>query len=299
MKIFLTGASGYIGGSIATALVTAGHTVDGLCRSAEKSRLLKQAGINPVIGSLSDEKTLEQSAQAADAVINAADADDPFAVEVLLRAIEGSGKKLIHTSGSSIVGDRAAGEYSSRVFHEDITRPICFEKIGRVAVDTRVIEGVARGVHSIVICPCLIYGQGTGLHTQSIQIPLMIAAAKKYQQARYVGKGENIWSTVYIKDLVGAYLLALEKAPAGSFFFLESGEATFKEIAETIHHRLALSGTAQTWTIEEAVQEWGQEAAHFAFGSNSHIRSDKARSLLGWTPKHASALDWLKTASNL
>ncbi|RUR81887.1 hypothetical protein PCC6912_27560 [Chlorogloeopsis fritschii PCC 6912] len=298
MKIFLTGASGYIGGSIATALVATGHTVVGLCRSTEKAELLKLKGIEPVIGTLSDEQVLFQTAQSADAVINAADADDPFAVEVLLRALDGSGKKLIHTSGSSIVGDRAAGEYSSRIFHEDIPRPIRFEKIGRVAIDTHVIEGVIQGVHSVVMCPCLIYGKGRGLHTESIQIPWMSEVAKKYQAARYIGKGENIWSTVHIDDLVSAYLLALEKAPAGSFFFLENGEASFKNIAEAIHRKLGFEGSAQTWTIEQAVQEWGQEAAHFAFGSNSRIRSDKARKLLGWAPKHSSVLDWLEKISN-
>lgn len=290
MKIFLTGASGYIGGSIATALVATGHTVMGLCRSPQKAELLKQKGIEPVIGTLSDEKTLFQAAQSADSVINAANADDPFAAEALLRALEGSGKKLIHTSGSSIVGDRAAGEYSSRIFHENIPRPIRFEKLGRVAIDTHVIEGIMRGIHSVVMCPCLIYGQGKGLHRESIQLPWMIAVAKKYQQAKYIGKGENIWSTVHIDDLVSAYLLALEKAPAGSFFFLENGEASFKEIAEAIHRQLGFEGTAQTWTIEEAVQEWGQEAAHFAFGSNSRIRSYQARKLLEWAPNYSSVL---------
>lgn len=299
MKIFLTGASGYIGGSIATALVATGHLVIGLCRSPEKAELLKQSGIEPIIGMLSDEQTLFQAADSADAVINAADADDPFVVEVLLRSLEGSGKKLIHTSGSSIVGDRAAGDYSDRIFHEDIPRPIRFEKIGRVAIDTQVIEGVIRGVHSVVMCPCLIYGHGTGLHTESIQIPRMLEVARKYQAAKYIGKGENIWSTIHIEDVVSAYLLALEKAPAGSFFFLENGESSFKEIAETIHGELGFKGTAQTWTVEEAVQEWGQEAAHFAFGSNSRIRSDKARNLLGWSPRHSSLLNWLKQALNL
>ncbi|MHC5833741.1 MAG: hypothetical protein ACYT04_000000101530, partial [Nostoc sp.] len=68
--------------------------------------------ISPVIGNLRDEQSLFQTAQSVDIVINAADADNPFVVEVLLQALAGSSKKLIHTSGSSIVGDRAAGEYS-------------------------------------------------------------------------------------------------------------------------------------------------------------------------------------------
>lgn len=296
MKIFVTGASGYIGGSIATALVSAGYEVMGLCRSTDKAELLKQKDIEPIIGTLSDEQLLIQAACSADAVINAADADNPFVVEVLLQALKGSGKKLIHTSGSSIVGDCAAGESSDRIFHEDIPRPIRFEKIGRVAVDTRVIEGMIQGVHSVVLCPCLIYGQGTGLHAQSIQIPRMIEIARKHQTARYIGKGENIWSTIHIEDVVSAYLLALEKAPGGSFFFLENGEVSFKEIAETIHSRLGLEGTAQSWTVEEAVKEWGQEGVHFAFGSNSRIRSSKARHFLGWMPNHPSVIAWLNKA---
>jgi len=299
MRIFVTGASGYIGGSIATALVSAGYEVAGLCRSADKAELLNQRSIQPVLGTLRDEQILFQASRSADAVINAANADDPFVAEILLQALEGSGKKLIHTSGSSIVGDRAAGEQSNRIFHEDIPRPIRFEKIGRVAVDTQVIESVIREVHSVVMCPCLIYGHGTGLHTQSIQIPWMIAVAKKHQMARYIGRGENIWSTIHIEDVVSAYVLALEKAAAGSFFFLENGESSFKEMAETIQGELGFEGTAQSWTVEEAIQEWGQEGAHFAFGSNSRIRSEKARSLLGWIPRHSSAIDWLKKTSNL
>jgi hypothetical protein len=64
-------------------------------------------------------------------------------------------------------------------------------------------------------------------------------------------------------------------------------------MAETIHRRLGFEGTAQSWTVEKAVQEWGQEGAHFAFGSNSRIRSSKAKSLLAWMPKHSSVIDWL------
>ncbi|NJN56135.1 MAG: NAD-dependent epimerase/dehydratase family protein [Leptolyngbyaceae cyanobacterium SL_5_9] len=279
-------------------LVSAGYEVTGLCRSEDKATLLKQKNIEPVAGTLQDEQILFQAARSADAVINAADADDPFAVEVLLQALAGSGKKLIHTSGSSIVGDRAAGEYSNRIFHEDISRPIRFEKIGRVAVDTHVIESVIRDVHSVVLCPCLIYGRGTGLKTQSIQVPWMIEIAKKHQTARYIGSGENVWSTVHIEDVAIAYMLALEEAPAGSFFFLENGESSFREIAETIHHQIGFGGTAQSWTVEEAVHEWGQEGAHFAFGSNSRVRSKKAKSLLGWTPRYSSVVDWLKETSN-
>ena len=298
MKIFLTGVTGYIGGSIATALVAKRHSVTGLCRSVEKATFLKQQGIEPVMGTLNDEKILFQAAQSADAVINTADADNPFVVEVLLQALEKSGKRLIHTSGSSIVGDRAGGVYSNHIFDEETPRPIRFEKIGRVAIDTQVIAGHDRGIYTIVLCPCLIYGMGTGYNAQSIQVPWMCNVARKYQAARYIGAGTNVWSTIHIDDLVEAYLLALEKAPSGSFFFLENGETNFKAIADTIHQKFRFEGVAQSWDIGDAVHEWGQEAAHFAFGSNSRICSDRARQVLGWSPKHTSVLAWLENPNN-
>lgn len=76
----------------------------------DKAQLPARQNIKPIVGESIDERLLFQAAQSADAVINAADADNPFVVETLLQALAGSGKKLIHTSGSSIIGDRAAGE---------------------------------------------------------------------------------------------------------------------------------------------------------------------------------------------
>src|SRR5947208_7835166 len=101
MKIFCTGASGYIGGSVATHLVTAGHQVTGLVRSAEKADAVRAFGIEPVMGTLDDAPVLAQAARAADVVVNAASADHRSAVESLLGALAGSGKPFIHTSGSS------------------------------------------------------------------------------------------------------------------------------------------------------------------------------------------------------
>ena len=110
MKLFVTGASGYIGGSVAEKLRAAGHEVLGLVRSEEKARLVKERGIEPIIGTLDDAPILADVAERADGVINAASSDHRGAVEALVAALERSGKPLIHTSGSSIVCDDALGD---------------------------------------------------------------------------------------------------------------------------------------------------------------------------------------------
>src|SRR3954454_21313582 len=107
MKIFCTGASGYIGGSVAAHLVAAGHQVTGLVRSPEKADAVHARGIQPLLGTLDDGERLAQAAQAADIVVNAASADHRGAVVAMVDALAGSGKPFIHTSGSSIVGMRA------------------------------------------------------------------------------------------------------------------------------------------------------------------------------------------------
>src|SRR5262245_57687124 len=110
MQLFITGATGYIGGSVAAKLIAGGHRVRGLTPTPDGAAKLKAAGIEPVIGSLVDGDVLAAAARAADAVIHTANSDDASSVEALLPALKGSGKRLIQTSGSSIIADRAAGE---------------------------------------------------------------------------------------------------------------------------------------------------------------------------------------------
>jgi uncharacterized protein YbjT (DUF2867 family) len=135
VRIFVTGASGYIGGSIAAALMNAGHSVVGLVRQADKASQLARQGIQPLFGTLADLAEITEAARTADAVINTANADDFLAADTLLNALAGSGKVLIHTSGTSVVSDRAAGEYSAAIFHEDSPFDPLPERLLRVAID--------------------------------------------------------------------------------------------------------------------------------------------------------------------
>ena len=109
---------------------------------------------------------------------------------------------------------------------------------------------------------------------------------------RYVGPGTNIWSNVHIADVVDLYLRVLEQKPRGAFYFVASGEASFKDMANAIARALKL-GEPQGWSLEEAIGEWGYEHANYALGSNSRVRGDKAKKELGWTPAHTSVLDWI------
>src|SRR5215475_11546507 len=132
MQIFITGANGFIGGAVASALIADGHTVRGLVRSKAKADAVAAYGVEAVAGPLDDAALLQAEAQAADAVVNAANSDHRGAVEALIAGLSGSGKAFIHSSGSSIVADLAMGEPSDRIFHE--ATPIDRDTSGLIGV---------------------------------------------------------------------------------------------------------------------------------------------------------------------
>jgi nucleoside-diphosphate-sugar epimerase len=258
MKIFITGAAGYIGGSVAQRLLDAGHEVRGLIRDAGKAEALQARGIAPVIGTLDDHDLLVREARAADAVINGASSDHRASVEALLEGLRGSGKALLHTSGSSVIGDDVGGNVlSDKIFDEQTPFVVEPEKQARYAIDLLILAAAEQGVRSIVLCNTTIYGQGRGLHADSVQIPPLVQQAQRSGIVRVVGKGINRWSNVHIDDVAELYLLALQSAPAGSFYFVENGEASFAEIGDAITKRLGL-GAVQSWTAAEATKVWGE-----------------------------------------
>ena len=289
MKIFVTGANGYIGGSVASALITDGHKVRGLVRSKEKADAVAAHGVDPVIGSLDDADLLQAEARAADAVINAASSDHRGAVEALISALSGSGKPLIHSSGSSIVADLAMGEPSDRIFDEMTPIVPLAERAARVAIDQLVLT--APGIQSVVLCNSMIYGSALGSPAQSVQIPALVRQAKVSGVARYIGRGLNRWSNVHIADVAALYVLAIARAPAGSFMYVESGEEALGEIVRAIAAQLGL-GPAQSISAEQAIAFWGRKLAVFSLGSNSRVRG-RAAVNLGWLPAHRSITRWI------
>src|SRR6516165_1118735 len=172
MQIFVTGANGFIGGAVASALIADGHTVRGLVRSQAKGDAVAACGVEAVVGSLDDAALLQAEARAADAVINAASSDHRGAVEALIAGLSGSGKPLIHSSGSSIVADLAIGEPSDRIFHEATPIEPHADKAARVAIDGRVLA--ASGIRPVVLCNTMIYGNALGAPAESVQIPALV-----------------------------------------------------------------------------------------------------------------------------
>jgi nucleoside-diphosphate-sugar epimerase len=293
MNVFVTGAAGFIGGSIATGLIRAGHKVTGLVRSQDQADELRALGITPVIGTLDNSVLLAEQARAADAVINAASSDHRGAVEALLRALRGSNKVFLHTSGSSIVGDASGGKSSNVIYFEDKLPEPTVDKAARVAIDNLILAAANDGVNSAVICNTLIYGHSLGVNRDSVQLPRLLKQARKSGVVRHVGPGQNIWSNVHIEDVVSLYLLALTKNLPGTFYFVESGEASFIDMTTAIAQALVV-GAAQDWPLKDAEAEWGYEMANYGLGSNSRVRGKKARELLGWVPKRTSVIEWIR-----
>ena len=297
MRIFVTGASGYIGGSIAAHLRGAGHEVLGLVRSEAKAAQLAASGVKPVLGDLADAALLARTAREADATVNAASSDDRAAVDALLDALAGSGKPFLHTSGASVVADRALGEAGGRILHDEEDFEPLPERAARAALDRAVLAAAGRGVRSVVLCNSLIYGRGRGLNPDSIQIPKLIEAARDEGAGVHIGSGANVWSTVHVDDVVDLYALALERAKPGSFLFVENGEASFRDIAAAIGRMLGFRGRTKDWPPEEAIRRWGERAA-WTFGSNCRVRGRRARAELDWRPSRPSVIEEIERGSH-
>ncbi|MEY4908285.1 MAG: hypothetical protein RL260_2003 [Pseudomonadota bacterium] len=291
--LFLTGATGYIGGSVALRLAEAGHRVRGLVRSAEAAAFLESRGMEPVLGSLDDTTLLTREAQHSDGVVHTASADHAASVHALIAGLAGSSRPLIHTSGASVVGDDARGQApSGPVFDEDTPLAVDPRKQARRDIDLCVLAAATQGVRSAVICPSLVYGVGHGLKRDSVQIPFLVANARAQGRVQVVGQGLNVWSNVHLDDLVALYLLVLDQAPPGAFYFAENGEASFGDLGAAIATRLGLPGVVSLDPVV-AAERWGVPRAYFSLGSNSRVRAVRARRELGWAPQHASVTDWV------
>ncbi|ASK32107.1 epimerase [Chryseobacterium sp. T16E-39] len=287
-KVLITGITGYIGGTIAKKLLEKNYHVTGLVRNEDHIKELESLGIESIMGSIHDESVLQSAIDEADAIIHNADsADDAYAVDSIINALEGSGKTLIFTSGSAILGGKENGEKSDFIFTEDIPLSPRLEMASRVLINNYVLQSAQKNIRSIVIVPTMVYGQGLGLKKDSIQVPALIQFSKEKGFGVYFGKGENIWSNVHIEDLADLYVLALENAKAGTLYYAENGSSTIKNIAENISEKYTLL-PAQSLSVQEAVNRFSPAGGYFGFASNSLCNADKAKRELGWNPQYNS-----------
>jgi nucleoside-diphosphate-sugar epimerase len=290
MHVFLTGATGYLGSHAAIRLLAAGHSVTGLARNEAAAAKLVRSGIAPVHGDLRQPALLADAARRADAVIHAAFSHDTASFEEALRldreatdaltgALAGTGKPLIATSGSGLLGDTGPTPV-------DESFPVnpAFLLAPRVAAERDVIGAAARGVRAVVLrFPLYVYGNGG-----SVFVPWLIQQGRKTGFVPYIGTGDHRSSAVHVEDAADLYLRALERAPAGSLYHgaAEHGVSA-RALAEAIGRAQGLP--ARSVPLEQAAADWGPRMAAF-LSMNNQTASERAVNDLGWQPRAATTL---------
>ncbi|HEV8177354.1 MAG TPA: NAD-dependent epimerase/dehydratase family protein [Gemmatimonadales bacterium] len=289
MQVFLTGATGYIGTAVADRLRAAGHNLSGLARSDAAANRLTAAGIQPVRGDFSDPKSLAAAAGAADGVISLATTYDPGvdgpAIDAILEALAGSDKPFVYTSGIWSHGN------TGDVVVDETTPPKPAALVAwRQAVEDRVLNGAKRGIRTVVIRPAIVYGRAGGIPAGFVD------SARKEGSARYVGTGQNRWPFVHVDDLADLYLLALERAPAGSLLLGVSGPShPVRDVAAAASRGAGAGGRTTAWPLEEARQKLGPYAD--ALVLDQQASGHRAQEMLGWKPRRPDVLQDVESGS--
>ncbi|MBT2235743.1 NAD-dependent epimerase/dehydratase family protein [Nonomuraea sp. NEAU-A123] len=286
MKIFIIGATGFVGGAIARHLAGSGHHVTGLARTEAAAVTLKARGITPAPGDLETRRPeMITAASLADTVIYAAQADpaqETATLDDLIQTLAGSGKTLVFLSGSGVFLQRTAGSWSSDSFAED--DPFTVEPLAaaRKAVEDTVLAAVSHGIRAMVIRPGLIWGPGDHGHLSMVYQSVAATGA-----ACYVGEGLNTYSHVHIDDVTLLFALALDKGIPGALYHAVAGEIPNRWIAERVADDLGCG--ARSVGEGEAADIWGRFGA-LIMAASSRCRAPRTRRQLGWYPLHTDML---------
>jgi nucleoside-diphosphate-sugar epimerase len=298
MKVFLTGATGYIGSVIAEKLLQAGHQIVGLARSETSAQALEKQGIEPYYGDLNHPELLTAAARAVDGVIHtafdmstgdflAANAAEAQAVEALIAGLAGSNKPLILTSGTGVLGNTGQLIYTEETPIVPAQSPAVQALQLRLPIEQAVLQ--AAGIRGVVLRPPNVYGRGDG----RVVFWMLRAAAQRLGAVPYaVGAGQNRWSFVHVEDLAELFVLALEKAPGGELFHAgaQSGLQT-QDLAAAVSQGMGLGGKTIELEKPALAEACGFPGMADYWSSNSQSSSEKARRVLGWNPKHLDLLD--------
>lgn len=276
MRVLVTGGTGYIGGAVVEALAASGREALGLAHTAEVADGVRRRGGTPVAGDLRDLDGLARLARGADAVIHAANtqgadagAVDLAATRAILRALDGSDRPFLYTSGAWVLGDtggRVADERSPRA-------PVALVA-WRGPLEEEVLA--ARGVRGIVVRPGVVFGEGGG-------IPGMLGRG----DLPVIGDGTQRWSLVHVRDLAALYVQALA-APGGSVLHGMSLTATMREIA-LLGAAARGARVPERLTLAHAREGLGDFADALAI--DQRLSSVRTQALLGWLPARLSLVE--------
>ncbi|KAI0737098.1 NAD(P)-binding protein [Daedaleopsis nitida] len=327
-SIFLTGATGYIGGAVLAKLLShpSANTFDitALVRNADKAKILESKfAVKAVVGTHQELDKIHDLAVQSHVVFHLADADDEPFMKALLGGMKERHAKigdlpiLIHTSGTGVLTDDARGEYVTDTIYSDLN----VEQIKSIPatalhrnVDLLVFDADTQGfARTHIVAPSTIYGLAqhalvaAGVsNPHSIQVPALIKAAFDRKRAGVVGPGKALWPDVHIDDVAQLYIVLFDaiisnpdKTGHGweGFYFGENGEHSWYDISKAIGEafvELGISAPGEAeptpFTVDELVKYWGSENGGWYNGSNSRCRADRGRSLAGRrsTPRRTS-----------
>jgi nucleoside-diphosphate-sugar epimerase len=288
MRVFVTGATGFIGSAVVQELLGAGHQVVGLARSDKGAAAVAAAGAEVFRGSLEDTDGLREAASDADGVIHtgyihdfsptanpaAAAAVDGGAIAAFGAALAGSGKPLVVASGlPAVKPDPVITEEDVAPENPDYPRVSERAAIALAASAGQSDSGVRV---SVVRLPPSVHGEGDYAF-----VPSLIAIARDKGLAAYVGDGANVWPAVHRLDAARLFRLALEQAPAGTLLNGVGDEGVpFREIAEVIGRHLNVP--VKSITADEAPAHFGGFALFAQF--NVPASSARTQERFGWRP---------------